>query len=421
MFHYGKLIRNYRRRKQMTQKKLALESDCSDSYISKIEAGKAEPQEELLTKISVILDIKELQGNYTTYPPFDKKLDEWHNAITEHKRPVADKLYNELKTHFPLQRIEFNTRYYIFLFRYFLLRFDLPQAKPILPKIVEYTNTLNEKESYLCYKSLGYYFILENDLKNALYYLQSARNVKNSPVQDDPEIHIYFALIHIHSDNPIHAGKELQKAYQLYDKRIDSINLLLCKYLLTIPDIMLQKYEDAIRSLNKILEQSFHQAFQIKREWIHFTLGYIYLKLREYNKALHALREAIIKEEVPIYKVMYVYFIAIVYACNGQKQQCMDYIHTGRKLKVNKKYQHRLYLLKQIITSNLYSTHTLQYLENHMLPYFTSKGDQIQRDECHLMIAAIYNKSFQYKKANSHLRYVVRNFQLAELSEMYTI
>ncbi|SER68777.1 TPR repeat-containing protein [Gracilibacillus ureilyticus] len=421
MFHYGKLIKDYRKRKQMTQKELAIVSDCSDSYISKMETGKIEPPNELLVKISEILEIKELQGDYTAAHILEEKLEEWHTAITDHQLPIADKLFNEIKPNIPIHRIELNTRYYIFLFRYFLLQFDHTKAKTLLPKIMSLTKTVYEPELYICYKSLGYYFILDHDYKNAFHYLQLALGLKESIDNEDPEIHIYFAIIYIFLNKPADAENEIFKAKHQYEKSIDPINNLLCKYLLTIPDIMLHKYDEAIVSLTNILEQSSHHTLQIKYEFIYVTLGYIYTELKDFNKAVTLLKKAISAENIPSFKVKYLYFLAIVYAENGQKKEAIDYIQIGLRLKANEKYQHLLYMLKQIITDRLYSSHSLLYLQENMLPFFSSRGDRMQFNECHLMLAAIYRKMFQYKKASYHLYNVINDdFQLAELTEKYS-
>ncbi|KAB8126358.1 helix-turn-helix domain-containing protein [Gracilibacillus oryzae] len=420
MFHYGKLIRDYRKRKHMTQKELAIASNCSYSYISKIESGKIEPPKDLIVKISEILEIKELQDNYTTSPQLADKLIEWHHTINEHRIFNADKLFKELKPHFPLHHINLNTHYYINLFRHFLLRFDHAQAKLLLPRILDYTKTLYKQELYICYKSLGYYFLLDNDIKKALHYLQLARNTEDVSI-NEPEIHIYFAIIHIYLNEPAHAENELMEAKTYYETQVDPINHLLFKYLLTFPDILRHKHDKVVSSLEKILSHSVYHSFQIKYELIYFTLGYIYIEEKQFNKAISILRKAITKEKNPLFKVKYIYFLAIAYAYNGQKNESLDYIQIGIGLKSNRKYQYWLYILKKIMSNKLCTEETSLYIHKNMLPYFTNTGDQPQINECHLLLSIIYHKMNHYKRANSHLFNVVNGFQLAELTEKYEV
>lgn len=418
----GKLIKSYRKKRQMTQVTLAKLLDCCHTFISKIENGIIQPSPELCNKIATILDIQELLNLHTSSQGISIQLTSWNHAIANGNLTEAEQIFLEMKQLAPVTtHINDKVVYDLSRFQLFVLQHNLKEAANMLPNILGLSEALDQKLNYRCHKLLGLYYIYSYHFANGLNYLDLV--MKNHPNQArlDPEINLYFAIAFSQLHELKKSTEHAQTALKLFEADANYRNIILCRMVICNNEVEADDHSLAIKKLNNLLDQSSQQINAHYHATILYLLAKAYTGLHEHNKAIAFLKDAIRLESADSLKVIYTYYMAYIYAKLKRDQEALVYIKIGQKLEINQKYQYKLFTLESMILNKFHHESSENKIKEELLPYFELRGDHPEIANCHKMLAGISYENRSYKKSYDHLKSAVKDFQLAEICEMYKI
>lgn len=410
------LVRYYRKSANLTQKQLAYKVGVSHSLISKIEAGNYQPHENVMKKIQHFLQIKELEKHENHQ--LSAQLSSWHKSINQRNITTSEQFYQQLKK-FPISYFLNETSLYrLHCFQHALLILDIEKAFLLLPEILKETKKLTERASYPFYKAIGYYYVLTDALKQAGYYLEKAVSAKVEAYEYDGELHLTYAILHHKLENIPHSMDYSYQAIHLFQQKMDHRNVMIAQSVRALNDLQTKRYERGLKNLQNILLQLGNNLF-INLQAFHCLLGLAYMHQQNYNKALYYAREAMLNEKNTYMKQSYIYLVAYIFALMQDKDQALDYIKAGMKLKSNKKYLYKLKTLYYIITGQINCSSCQKHLEDKAIPFLLEKGDMAELRNCYRLLGNSTFSLHHYKQAAQYYERASENHQIAELLAKY--
>ncbi|WP_163580522.1 helix-turn-helix domain-containing protein [Gracilibacillus saliphilus] len=415
VYEKGKLIRQYRKEHNWTQGKLANKVDTSVTTISRVESGKSYPSQELMSRIVKVLQIGEL--SHPEYHPLNNQLTSWQQSINQRNYATANKYYKELKkfpiTYFYSQRVIYTWCN----FQHALNLFHTDVAERFLEDAKKYADTLTPVNNYPFHKSIGLYYLLLDQIKDAFTYLNIA--IKQNPVmfEKDGEIHLYYALAYDKIGQTLCSVSYASTALSIFQSTLNQPNILLSRIIKIKSSLRSQQLpiKNIIQELHTILDN----YTSIYRNYIYYLLGTAYLADNDFESALKYCRKAIYNEKIIPLKVIYNFFNALIYALLEDEEMALDVIDGGKSLNKNKKYDYYFYLLKGIIQGIHGSENYRNKITNEIIPYFQLTGNSLDVKYCHAILGDIYYQKNVYKKAADNYYIYLKNAYISELLAKY--
>jgi HTH-type transcriptional regulator, quorum sensing regulator NprR len=295
----GQKIRVERKRLGLSQKEVA-KGICSYSYLSKIENGKVECDEEILRMLMENLDIKyEFPSpNTVTQESVNEQLTSLHEEIyrtpsilgvigdtaTQLSKNIGSFLYVDVNTTASIELI---------FLKIYCANQQMNEANKCFERVLPVVDSLNKQNQSLFYIYASNYFILDNKELLALDYLNMALKIMN----DDTPLYIkgYTYYLIALSNSRLHKITEtflaLEKAIDYSKEALNISRCIDCFMLEAILFMRLKDFERAEKILDKCISLNDHHEYKMK------NLGKIY-----HNKGL-------IRDKVNSYSGSEEYFV----------------------------------------------------------------------------------------------------------------
>ncbi len=415
MYDKGKLVRKYRKEHNWTQGKLAKEVDTSASTICKLELGKYIPPENLMANIQKVLHIKELA--HQEYYPLITQLTSWQQSIIQRNYATASKYYNELKK-FPITYF-YNQRGLLSLcnFQHALIFYRPDVASKYLEDVKKHADTLSPVNTYPYIKAIGLYYLLLDHLNDAFTYFNDATQINPDMFEKDGEIHLYYALAYDKIGQNLDATSHASTALSIFQSKLNQPNILLSR-IIKIKNA-LYRYKQPIQEIIQELHSILDNYTSIHKNYIYYVLGIAYLQNSDFESALKYSKKAMHHEKSPSVKVIYIFFIAYIYALLEDVKMALTIIEGGNSINKGKKYEYYFYLLKGIIQGTHGSEVYRQKISEEIIPYFQMKGNLLEENYCHAILGKVYYCMGFYKESANHFYIYPGNSYISELLSKY--
>lgn len=415
MYEIGQLIKYHRKKMNLTLKQLGGKMvGYSAAAISKIEAGKYNPPKHMLEAIQKALHIKELV--YDKQHPVYVKLSAWQKEIAQNNIAESTEYYLQMQQYPVSFYTNYESVYLLQRFQHSLLCFHIEEAASLVCHIQETALRVPQQDAYHYNKSLAFFYVLQDQLKNAHIYLRVAKRSDKNIFEEDGAAHLYQAILYSKMENYIDSNHHASIAIKFFLESMNNENLLLSRIILIINDIPLGKTASAIPALHKLLENnrnSIHTTF------IQYILSLAYLFENNYDASLKHSREAINKEDRKSLRVAYLYLRAFTYVLIGNKDNANVYISGGLKLKQGKKYDYKFYILHHIVQQSYGEESFKQKMKKEIIRYYQQTGDKAELDFCYVLLGKIHYDQQHYKQSADYFFQATSKHNIAKLLTMY--
>ncbi len=216
-------------------------------------------------------------------------------------------------------------------------------AITMLASLLSSMGKYNEAEKYILkalklepdnaeiYLLSGIFYVKQKKYKKALKYLKKGEKIKPSP-----DIYFYMAVCHDELNDIDKAIESLEKAHKLEPDSPEVCNYL--AYLYALKGINLQK---GLKLVNKALEIKENDFAYLD------TLGWLYYKMEEYDRAITILKKAIeIMEDSPVKDSVVYEHLGDVYVKTGEIEKAIKNYEKALKLNKDKKIEEKLQKIK---------------------------------------------------------------------------
>ncbi|SDJ11878.1 helix-turn-helix transcriptional regulator [Salimicrobium halophilum] len=296
----GKILKNLRQKNKMSQEEIA-KSIVSTSYLSRIENGKIDANEETMALLfeRVGVDYFNQQSEDST---IQKLLREWEAPLLDNDKNCTRKTFEALEpllsemTPLPLQ-LEFHVK----RIRYFLIHPDSEKARESVDFSEEFAEQLDSRLRFLFHKHIGnYYWMMTSDLGSSEYHFDKAM-LEYSGVHfhelEKADLHFLYSLV-LYSQkkeslcfyNAEEALRIFQSHYRPKQCMKVHIQLGICHSRVGDFPTCRSHYEKA-RGLAEFLEDSKHLGI------IEHNFANMYVRMQDYERAIGHLKEALKQKE----------------------------------------------------------------------------------------------------------------------------
>ncbi|ENH98092.1 transcriptional activator [Gracilibacillus halophilus YIM-C55.5] len=415
MYEIGHIIRDYRKALGWSQKHLAGKVNCSHSQISKVEAGKHTPTQELLDQLAEALHVKELSTIYQTDEQLKQELSTWKDALDKMYLDQAESIAKRLEKMFPTSHSHYvNHLYSLYRFRHVLLMNDMEEANLKLVSMESLATLLVKEDSFQCLKWIGLYYLKTHEYLKAFHYLKRAIDLDNHFYENDPEINLLLAFLQYHMEMTHNSTDHARYAMRLYREDYNFIPTYFCFLVLSANDILRKNHENAEKALASLIYQfpndprlSMYKILFLRR------LAIAQFQQNKVQPALQHLRDAIQLERRQEKRIISVYHVATIYFEMGKYEHALDYVESGLTIQKNQTYRYHLEMLKY----NINGRASIDHIEKEIIPFYEKTGNYPARFDCYKFIGQSYHNKRNYKGAAV---YFLKGIELvAEARERY--
>jgi len=408
--HKGQKIQFYRKQNSLTQGQLS-KGICSITYLSKLENGNLEPNEEILDLLCKRLGISFDLINTDVNESSVEDLKRWYRVINSRDIGSASKCFLDIKEKYSNNKDPFiKSTYLLFLFRYYLLLRDLKEADKVLIELKKYESYYSNEYSYYYSVFIGLFYYLSGQYQLAIdYYIEAG---SHNP--EDPDYYFQTALTYSRLQKVSLSLIQAKKALERYSQQMNYTKCQDCNLLIGINNNILGDYKYAQDIFETMLEQhaliAGNKSLKAK---IYHNLGYSYGKQGFTEKAIDFYKKSLQLKQHDKEKLTTLYQLAIeLYNLNPNSiTLILETINEGSKIskELNDKYYlYQFKLIKYQVEKNDNSEDFKNFLENSALPYFESHGDLDKYYECCELIGNYYKNKFQYKLATHYFELALK-------------
>lgn len=279
----GYLIRSNRVKKKLSQEQLC-KGICAVSYLSKIESGIAEPNEEIIGKLFQALDIQYIVDE-ELLEEYRALLFKFFDAYFHHESTVEyeEKIYKYRKN---LENSELSIEYQLFCI-YNAGLDNQDTANRLLKGIEQYRDYMSDDSAFLFYMAKGMYKKTSEERIDAY---RKARKIKDcSLVYESLMYEAFYAEQYQEAIQDCRIGYEraMQEGFILVAKQISFLEGICYGNLGHIPQ-MLEAYKRTkeLSRGDKKIEAS-----------IDYNVGTVFIEQKEYEKAIPYLLSALKHEK----------------------------------------------------------------------------------------------------------------------------
>ncbi|WP_179133924.1 helix-turn-helix domain-containing protein [Halobacillus massiliensis] len=397
----GQLIKQHRKYKKLTLEQLS-KGICSPSYLSKIERNNFRASDEIYRLLSDKLNIK----LDTFSEKFDKRiydqLMQWHEAIKLKDLENAEYLYIKCQAELQAnQNFELVGLYKVIHSRYILTTQKQPLPEDVLNQLHGNYSQSSYEYRFLYFKTVGIHYFITADYKQAITHLHSAEDLLEQFSLSDHELYFHLALTYTHLHMYVESNYYAEIALEGFQNSFNSPKVTQCYMLLGRNYSSLDVQSAAERIFLQLLRVPKNQLSLSERGKIYHHMGFIYYHQEKYEKAhdfLHKSLELNQTEKAANYFLL----AKTSFWGNFGETSMWNYISLGEEEAVNTnslKFEHKLFVLKQIILKKTDEESFIEKLEKEILPDFL-RLDEFEDYKEHLeLLGDIYYRKRHYKKA----------------------
>jgi len=418
----GAIIKLNRIKQNLTQEELA-EGIISISYLSKIENGKIEPNDEVIKLLCLRLGI---EINRQIDDETKALCHEWFRLLLSctdvEKLKEKYKEVNELVN--TIQDLELQILLKIHLIRYFLKIGDNDQAFEHLTQLKDFQKTFTLEQKYYWNKFCGNYYYIIEDYNEALkYYTLSEDCLINLEFTDEEIADLAYSLSLTYSKLRITslALRTASKSLEIYRQIYNFSRCAQCHLILGISYRRINNHDNAIKNyqLAKQLAEQINNNEII--QLTHLNLGYLYFVQGKTDQAIDYLDKIVKEEESPLSdRLLALTSIIEEFYRSKNYVEAKKRIQEGLKwINLGNKEQYLLYYYE--IYTHLYLIDQEYEKFEHMLvnefiPYLEEQKDYAKLTVYAELLGDHFEKIHRYKNASYYFKLV--NFSYKQLTQI---
>ncbi|WP_261134166.1 helix-turn-helix domain-containing protein [Bacillus sp. Marseille-Q3570] len=406
----GQRIRYYRKTKSLTQEELA-RGICSVSYLSKIENGDAKSSEDVIELLCERLGIS----------PTEEQLDvnilgllnEWNYLIILRKYEEAEELHSKIKKYLPfIEDPLLLSRYDLFLIRFYLIKNNLDEAKPLIKKISKLQETYQDPSiNFYYYFIKGFYYYYVKEYSEAIIHFEKAEgNLQQTPL-NQVEVGVFYYSIALSHSYLFHSTSVMTYAYkalEIFDREYNFSRSSDCQILLGIANRRIKSYSQAEYHFNQALK--FAESFNDNRSlgMIYHNIGFVYSNKGQPETAIqYYMKSLSIKDKYDNSNVYITYYLVAKEHLNLDElelsKQWLDKVKKQLKVKNNEEYDIHAKILEYRLEDDFNKEFEV-YLKKVAIPYFQNKNIFEHVSEYSSLLADYYYNNSQYKSASEYYK-----------------
>ena len=330
----GYLIRSNRLKEKMSQDQLC-KGICAVSYLSKIEAGIAEPNEEILKQLFSRLSIR-YTDNEEEIKDFKELLFQYFDAYFHHEPTVEfeERIYKNRKK---MENSEIAIEYQLFCI-YNTGLDDRRVAEKLLKTVEQYRDYMTEEALFLYYMAKGMYGV---GVKERTRAYQKARQVRDCAL-------VYEALMY-EAFNEGEYQEALTDCRIGYERAMQEGFLLVAKQISFLEGVCYGNQGD-IESMLRAYKRTKELSRGDKRiaASIDYNIATVYIDNRRHKEAIPYLLSALKQEQEDKSAFLINLKLALAYEKLGEKTIGSVYLNVAEKLssRLAKTYQEMVVMAK---------------------------------------------------------------------------
>ncbi|MED1202646.1 helix-turn-helix domain-containing protein [Heyndrickxia acidicola] len=418
----GSIIKMNRLKQNLKQEDLA-EGIISTSYLSKIENGKIEPNDEVIKLLCMRLDIE-----------INRQIDEetrelcynwFHILLTSFKPSILKQEYqrmSELTNTIP--DLELQILLKIHVIRYFLKIGETNSSLEQINQLKEISTTFSGKQKYYWFKFNGnYHSITEEDSKALQFYTMAEDLIAKNDLPDEEIADLQYVLgvtyskLRLTSEAQSYANKALDFYRQIYNFS----RCAECHLILGISYRRIQNYDKAIKNYQLAKQLAEHDDTTEIIQLTHLNLGYLYYAQGKTDQAIKYL-DMIVEEKESSLENRLLALTAIVeeyYKANNY-EEAKRRIEEGLGLITEENKERYLLFYYEIYTYRHLTERNLEKFEEMMvhefIPYLEEQKDYARLTNYATLLANYYEDLHKYKTATKYYKLV--NFSYKQINQI---
>ncbi|KQL51430.1 hypothetical protein AN964_20915 [Heyndrickxia shackletonii] len=418
----GAIIKLNRIKQNLTQEELA-EGIISISYLSKIENGKIEPNDEVIKLLCLRLGI---EINRQIDDETKALCHEWFRLLLSctdvEKLKEKYNIINELTN--TIEDVELQILLKIHLIRYYLKLGKLDPAFEQINHLKDFSNTFTTEQKYFWNKFNGNYYYLKEDYNEALkFYTLSEDFIAHLDVSEEENADLEYSLALTYSKLRITslALRAAYKALDLYRQIYHFSRCAECHLILGISYRRIHNHEKAIKNYQLAKQLAEHTNNKDIIQLTHLNLGYLYSVQGDTNLAIDHL-DMIINEDESLLEDRLSALTTIVkeYYQNGYFKEAKQRISEGLKwIDLDGKDKHVMFYHE--IRAFLYMIEEQhekfeKMMVEEFIPYLEEQKDYAKLTVYAEFLASHFENLHKYKNATKYYKLV--NFSYKQITHI---
>ncbi|MBZ5199858.1 helix-turn-helix domain-containing protein [Planomicrobium chinense] len=335
----GERIRQVRIHKGLTQTEL-IKGICSNTYISKIESGKAKPSYSFIIKVAKVMEVDPeflLNMNMKNVEPDIYRIYETY--IQTEKIDSQDLALLKLHTRESHSTSTLIKIYYVLISYY--TKYDMEEAHNLVEQaknIISSAHTTDENEISYYFHALFTYFYINKKYSEALFYaglhLDSLQHEETSLRAG--KAYLNLAQVRTKSDEDLELARiYTKKALQIFKDHNFNVGIGNSLVQLSIQYHRNELYDDALKSLDELSQFSEGFNKHYYAPIIEYNYGRTYQKLGNFDQAVEHFVNSIKydmdqnEEKQTIYAIM---ALAEIHIERKNWEEANNYINRGFRL-----------------------------------------------------------------------------------------
>ncbi|MEB6549825.1 helix-turn-helix domain-containing protein [Heyndrickxia sporothermodurans] len=418
----GAIIKLNRINQNLTQEELA-DGIISISYLSKIENGKIEPNEEVIKLLCRKLGI---QINNQIDDSTKVICNEWfHLLLTSSNIEEIKQKYKEInEVSKTIHDSELQLLIKIHMIRYYLKIGETTKALEQINNLKDVSGTFNNLQKYYWYKFNGnYYSIIEEENDALRNYTLSEDLLPLLELKEDEIADILYSLAVTYSKHRLtsEAQSYANRALEYYRQVYNFSRCAECHLVLGICYRRINNHEKAIKNYH--LAKQLAESTQNKKliRLTHLNMGYLYFVQGNNAQAIKYLDMIVNESDATLHDRLLALtsIIGESYNSNNLEEakkrimQGLSWINSDNKNKYISFYYEILSYL-YLIDENHEKFENL--LVNEFIPYLKEQKDYVKLTEYAEMLGKHFESTHKYKNATTYYKLV--NFSYKQITKL---
>lgn len=408
---YGKLICDTRKKKHMTHHELA-NLICSVSYLKKVENGRVEAENDIVSKLlqKLGIAIKILDEKYLNIFIFYKQWYEFmlqknfnlvieYNKLSKQNNDIIETPSNELKQFIELIKL-----------RYLIFVKELDKVESQIDLLSKYKTISQQNLNYFSYFQ-GIVYLSKMDWGKGSSFLKKAESGFLDAVGTiPPELSYHIALLESNQYNTGLAIFYANSAKVHFHKVKNHSRTLDSLLIIGINETRLKLFDNAKQTFKNIISTSKTINDNSRLGISYHNLGYLESKQKYHSKAITYYRKSLTYKAVN--KNSYLHtslYLAKEYTKVDNNSQALEIlkqiINLYESYALSENYYYLALMLRYRIEEN--SEELLKLLKDSAIPYFKEKEDKKNLAECYRLTAELYETKRKYKLSVSFYKELI--------------
>jgi HTH-type transcriptional regulator, quorum sensing regulator NprR len=406
----GDKIKFYRKRRGMTQATLA-DGICSIPYLSKIEQGKTECSDEIVTLLCRRLEIPEDEQKTLDDSEVENLLNAWSTSLNSDNLREIEAIYLKVKN--AKQKIStpyLEMKFELLLLYQLIIQKKLIDADKQLALIETFSNDLPIHLTYDFHKLKAMLLLYKQDYKQSLFHYNQALHLiersENKSSIETADLNYQIAVVHAYLSKLSLSNQFARKALKMFQSEYDFQKVINCLILLGVNYRRVNDFMQAKECYIKSLKIANFLKENRALSMIHHNLGKLYSSMNERRKSIEHLTESLDldglqKDE----KIRTFYLLAKEHYELKELHLAKKWLTKGKKhlqKDQNIEYCYHFDILELEIISQCDESFVKRLVES--IEWFTEKHFWFYVTEYAEKLATYYHNHSKYKNASEYYR-----------------